>query len=105
MATGGQDDTIRLWNVESGRASRVIEAPSSYIKSVAYSPNGKLIAAGGGDGRTILWDAVGGTKLRTLGSVTSPDGCCGVYSVAFSPDGTMLAVGGASTTITLWEVP
>src|SRR5262245_61531016 len=51
------------------------------INSVAYSPDGRLIASGSSDKTVKLWDAASGALLRTLQGHTK-----GVLSVAFLPD-------------------
>jgi WD40 repeat protein len=71
-----------------------------YVQSVAYSPDGKLLASGSWDTKIILWDAstgqVTGSPLKGHTSY--------VQSVAFSPDGTILASGSADHNIILWDV-
>ena len=48
LASGSDDGTVRLWDVVSGRCKRVISAvPSGVVWTVAYSPDGKSLAAGG----------------------------------------------------------
>ncbi|MDZ8030324.1 NB-ARC domain-containing protein [Nostoc sp. DedSLP04] len=70
------------------------------ISSVAFSPNGKLLATGDADGKTYLWQVDDGKLLFT---------CIGhsswVKSVAFSPDGQTLASGSDDQTVKLWDVP
>jgi dipeptidyl aminopeptidase/acylaminoacyl peptidase len=66
--------------------------------SVAFSPDGKLIATGG-NFNIELWDVTSGKRLRELTGHESP-----VYSVAFSPDVKMLASGGGDRLVRLWEV-
>ncbi|MHC5857640.1 WD40 domain-containing protein [Nostoc sp.] len=69
------------------------------ISSVAFSPNGKLLATGDADGKTYLWQVDEGKLLFT---------CIGhsswVKSVAFSPDGQTLASGSDDQTVKLWDV-
>ncbi len=70
------------------------------MKSVAFSPDGKLLASGGGGSdRTLrLWDV---TRQRLVG--TPIDANPGLTAVAFSPDGKLLASGGKDSTM-LWDV-
>jgi WD40 repeat protein len=66
--------------------------------SVAFSPDGRTLAAGSENGTIMLWDAASGTEIRTLQGHSSS-----VNSVAFSPDGRTLASGSGDNTIKLWD--
>ncbi|KAJ5710017.1 hypothetical protein N7493_009609 [Penicillium malachiteum] len=67
------------------------------IDSVAFSPDGQIIASGSSDMTVRLWDAKTGQELQTLQSHSYF-----VQSVAFSPDGQIIASGSADNTIKLW---
>jgi WD40 repeat protein len=67
------------------------------VESVAWSPDGKLLAIGNRD-QTDLWDPLSDSLLHTL---TGHDGL--VESVAWSPDGKLLATGSRDRTIRLWD--
>ncbi|MCI0463691.1 MAG: sigma-70 family RNA polymerase sigma factor [Gemmataceae bacterium] len=71
-----------------------------HVGCVVYSPDGKLLASGGGDHAVRLWEADTGKPVRhLLGHTDRPGG------IAFSPDGKLLASGGTNDrTIILWEV-
>jgi WD40 repeat protein len=71
------------------------------VWSVAFSPDGRLLASGSGDKTIKLWEVATGSLVRTLTGHTDS-----VLSVAFSPDGRLLASGSGyyDRTIKLWEV-
>src|SRR5262245_27640993 len=76
------------------------------VYSVAFSPDGKTLASGGGyfsadlkPGEVFLWDVETGKLLSSLKGHTG-----GVWSVAFSPDGKVLASGSADKAVKLWGV-
>jgi WD40 repeat protein/serine/threonine protein kinase len=71
---------------------------SNSIRSVAYSPNGRLIASGGKDNALTLWDG-----RRALGQpMTGHEGW--INSIAFGPDDRLLVSGSVDETVRLWDV-
>jgi WD40 repeat protein/serine/threonine protein kinase len=68
-----------------------------WVRSVAFSPDAKVLASGSADETMKLWDVKTGASKRTL---LSHGGS--VYSVAFSPDGMVLA-SGIGETVKLWD--
>ena len=79
--------------------SDVLKGHLKVVSSVAFSPDGTILASGSWDDTIKLWDIKTGTKIRTLTGHKY-----WVRSVAFSPDGTTLASGSEDRTIKLWNV-
>ena len=98
LATGGFDNTIRLWNVSSHQQIGILMGHTSAVNSVVFSPNGKILATGSADKTARLWD-IASRKQTILSHKDS------IWSVAFSPpDGKILATGSDDGTVHLWNV-
>jgi hypothetical protein len=92
---------ILLWDVATRkRLDLPLIGHSDKVESVAFSPDGQMLASGGQDGTIILWNV---TTRQPIGpSLTGHSDK--VEGVAFSPDGQMLASAGQDATIILWDV-
>jgi WD40 repeat protein len=93
------DNTVRLWDVASGKDIRTLTGHSEEVKCIVFSPDGKTLASGSGDYTVRLWDAASGKEILAL---TGHSG--NVTSVTFSPDGKTLASGSDDKTIRLWDM-
>ena len=99
IASGSDDNTIKLWDVATGECVKTFEVHTNYVYSVAFSPDGKYIASGSSDDTIKLWDVAIGECVNTFEGHTDA-----VISVAFSPDGKYIASGSVDKTIKLWDV-
>jgi WD40 repeat protein len=95
LATGSSDSIIVVWALDQARPVQILTGHGRPFTSLAFSPDGELLASGGS--LTTLWDWRRGLEKFTL---ARPEG--GVVAVAFSPDGRHLSIGGAGSTIQVY---
>jgi WD40 repeat protein len=94
IASCSNDGTVKTWDVASRKERATLQHNAC---SVAFSPDSKTLATGGGvDGKLKLWDVNTG-KIQAI----FQDGSW-MMSIAFSPDGRTLASGNGS--IRLWDI-
>jgi WD40 repeat protein len=106
LASGGWDDTIRLWDVNTGAELRKIYAHQAMVAAVVFSPDGKALASRGGlDGSVRLWSPRTGNVVHTFEGLTkvNPWRFNRTAGLAFSPDSKTLAAGDKNV-IRFWDV-
>jgi len=112
ILASGSSQMVKLWDMKTRR--ELLTVSNSPIEndlspttrgahlnigfSVAFSPDGRILAAGGTDKVVIICDVSNGRKIRTLGGHTNP-----VSYAAFNADGRILASGSRSS-VTVWDV-
>lgn len=103
FASGSFDDTIKLWNLETGELLHTLTEHLQPVLAVIFSPDGKTLISGSVDDTIKLWAVSTGEMLTTIGehsaSVTSV-----ADSLAITPDGQAIASGSDDHTIKLWQL-
>ena len=85
----GDDNTVRLWDASTGKLVRELKGHTHAVGAMAFSPDSRRLATGGGDGTLRLWDVEAGTEISRI------DGKSWIMKVVYSPNGKLiLAAGG-----------
>jgi GTPase SAR1 family protein len=99
LISGGWDGTVRLWDLETGAQRWRYQCPSDeLVLGLALSPDERLMAACGTDGRVSIVDPESGQALLLLEGVTKRAFC-----PSFSYDGLLLAVKAEDNKVCLWR--
>lgn len=91
------NQVAKIWDLDSGRELAILDGHANTICSVAFAPDGKLLATASDDQRVKLWSVRDGRIVRTLSGTER------FKSVVFSPDGEWVIAGGVTGDITAWE--
>lgn len=92
-------EVVQLCEAKTGSALQTLKGHAQDVSSVAFSPDGKLLASGSNDRTIKLWDMKTGATLHMMEEHSSI-----VYCVAFAPNNQHIASASSDNTVSLWNV-
>jgi GTPase SAR1 family protein len=99
IISGGADNALKQWNLETGECLLTLTGHSADIKSAQITTDSRFVVSGSKDSTVKIWDLAAGVCVGTLEGHQSM-----VMSVAISPDGTLIAsTGFTDQTVRLWN--
>ncbi len=98
FVTASWDQTLRLWDAETGQELRRFNGHKGVVKAVSISPDSEFMLSGGNDGTARLWNTKTGKEIFSLKNHTAA-----VNTVCFSPDGKFLLTGSDDMTARIWH--
>jgi COMPASS component SWD3 len=106
IASGSEDNTIKIWDLNSGVCLATLEGHEAGVRAIAISPDGQLLISGSADHTIKLWqlpivenEPICPDPIYTLTGHSDEIKC-----LAISPDGQILASGSQDKTIKLWQL-
>ncbi|HEX3725662.1 MAG TPA: hypothetical protein VHV08_05440, partial [Pirellulales bacterium] len=103
VLSGGDDNTLRIWDIRSGKQHALLRGHSRPIQSCAFSPRGGLVLSGGQEGQIKLW------KILADSRAVAPEGRVleghedAILSATFSRDGRRIATASRDHTARIYD--
>ena len=97
--SASSDRTLRLWDLESGKALRTFEGHTGSVRAAAVTPDGRRAVSASDDRTLRVWDLESGKTLHTLKGHTDT-----VRAVAVTPDGRHAVSASLDDTLRLWDL-
>ncbi|PIE81551.1 MAG: hypothetical protein CSA11_04230 [Chloroflexi bacterium] len=98
LATTGYDNSVKLWDADTGQELRTFNDHSRVVNGIAFSPNGERLASVSDDGFVVVNNLVTGERLAVMNGQNGP-----IRAVVFHPDSIHLAAANRDGTVRIWN--
>ena len=98
LASPSRDETVRIWDFQSGRTEAVLTSHNAWVNSVTWSPDGSLLASGTEGGMIFVWDACDWSLKNSFRAHFGRVEC-----LHWSPSGEFLASASGDGTASVWR--
>ncbi|KAL3095436.1 hypothetical protein niasHS_007535 [Heterodera schachtii] len=108
LVSGSEDNTVAIFEGPPFKFKSIFHEHSRFVQSVRYNKDGSLFAAGGMDGKVILFEGQEGGKVGELVDETCKGTAAhsgGVFALNWHSGGIKLATASGDKTIKIWDVP
>ena len=99
LASGGKDEKIRLWDVESGELKHTFAGHALSIDFLKYAFDGKMIVSHGGDNNVCAWNAESGELIHIISDFKDE-----ITDLDFAADGKTLGTVNSNGLIQTWNM-
>ena len=99
VISGSYDNTIKIWNINTGEELKTLNGHSSSVTAVSITPDGSKIISGSYDNTLKIWNINTGEELKTLKGHSSL-----VNAVSITPDGSKVISGSYDNTLKIWNI-
>jgi WD40 repeat protein len=99
LISGGNDQTLRIWDLESGECLRILKGHTNDITCVSVTPDGRWAVSGSRDRTLRVWDLATGRCLRILEGHHD-----GIVRLCVSPDGRRVVSASRDKTLRVWDL-
>lgn len=103
LVSAGHDNTVRVWNIETGRAIRTFRGHGSWVRASAAAADGRWILSGGYDAQIRRWSIEGGDEIHVLQGRPFEGHANAVLAASFSPDGTQVVTASQDRRAKSWQ--
>ncbi|ETO08786.1 hypothetical protein RFI_28600 [Reticulomyxa filosa] len=99
VISSSNDNTVRIWNVASGKQIQIFEGHTNWTRVAEFSPDEQVVISGSADETIRLWDAESGKQMIQLEGHSN-----WIWGISISSDGKNIVSCSTDETIRLWSV-
>ena len=104
LASGSDDNTIKIWDTNTGKCLLTLEAPKEAVWSLSWHPDGQHLVSGDDNNNIRIWELDLDSDTKTAKCVQTLGNNDHIRSVSWNSDGSQFASAGNDANVRIWDV-